>query len=147
VDLSALVDDVLQRTVRDPSEKERLQIRVEEGIQVQGDRFALSLALSNLVENALKYSPGGSPVSVYLNKAGSAAVLQVGDQGPGIPEAEKERIFGKFYRIGNEDTRATKGTGLGLFIVKQVLDNHGAEIHVKNNNPSGTVFEIKIDRE
>src|SRR5690606_36033749 len=117
-------DDVLQRTVRDPSEKERLQIRVEEGIQVQGDRFALSLALSNLVENALKYSPGGSPVSVYLNKAGSAAVLQVGDQGPGIPEAEKERIFGKFYRIGNEDTRATKGTGLGLFIVKQVLDNH-----------------------
>src|SRR5690606_7507675 len=127
--------------------KERLQIRVEEGIQVQGDRFALSLALSNLVENALKYSPGGSPVSVYLNKAGSAAVLQVGDQGPGIPEAEKERIFGKFYRIGNEDTRATKGTGLGLFIVKQVLDNHGAEIHVKNNNPSGTVFEIKIDRE
>lgn len=145
--LSELAEEVLQRTGQNLSEKGRLQARITPDIFVYGDKFALSLALSNLVENALKYSPPASPVAVELQKTGSKILLLVSDQGQGVPEREKEKIFGKFYRIGNEETRAAKGTGLGLFIVKQVLDNHGAGIHVKDNRPSGTVFEIIINRE
>ncbi|RYZ98688.1 MAG: two-component sensor histidine kinase, partial [Sphingobacteriaceae bacterium] len=62
--------------------------------------------------------------------------------GIGIPDAEKGRIFDKFYRVGSEDTRNTKGTGLGLYIVKQVLDKHEATIKVKDNKPAGSVFEV-----
>ncbi|HYH56159.1 MAG TPA: sensor histidine kinase, partial [Anseongella sp.] len=104
-------------------------------------------ALSNLVENALKYSPPEAGIEIELREENSRACLRVADRGQGIPEKEKEKIFDKFYRAGNEETRRTKGTGLGLFIVKQVLDNHGAAITVKDNEPSGTVFEITINRE
>jgi signal transduction histidine kinase len=69
----------------------------------------------------------------------------VADSGIGINDQEKSRIFDKFYRVGSEDTRKTKGTGLGLFIVKQVLDKHQASIKVKNNHPSGTVFEVTFN--
>src|SRR3546814_19237003 len=98
------------------------------------------MALSNRAENGLKYSPSDSVVNVSLNKTGHKATLKIADQGPGIAEGEKERIFGKFYRIGNEETRATKGTGLGLFIVKQVLENNGPEMNVKDNKTNGNVL-------
>lgn len=146
IDLSLLVDEVLQRIRQHVVRAERLQPVVTKGITVYGDQFALSLVLSNLIENALKYSPAEKPVVLELKEAGQKAMLRIADQGQGIPEREKEKIFDKFYRVGNEETRATKGTGLGLFIVKQVLDNHGASIHVKDNRPSGTVFEVLIDR-
>ncbi|QEC54333.1 phospho-acceptor domain-containing protein [Anseongella ginsenosidimutans] len=146
-DFSTLAEEVLQRIRQNLPEKERLQARIDGDIPVYGDRFALSLALSNLVENALKYSPPAAAVHLELKEAGPKAVLRVADQGQGIPDKEKEKIFDKFYRIGSEETRATKGTGLGLFIVKQVLDNHGAVIQVKDNRPAGTIFEILIDRE
>ena len=68
--------------------------------------------------------------------------LMVADHGIGIADNEKTRIFDKFYRVGSEDTRNTKGTGLGLYIVKQVLEKHQARIEVKDNIPEGSVFEI-----
>ncbi|HCN82408.1 MAG TPA: two-component sensor histidine kinase, partial [Sphingobacteriaceae bacterium] len=71
--------------------------------------------------------------------------LEVADQGIGIKDDEKLRIFDKFYRVGSEDTRKTKGTGLGLYIVKQVLDNHQAQIKVKNNRPAGSIFEVTFN--
>lgn len=145
LDFSELTSQVLQRSGQTLQQKERLQADISEGVQVYGDRFALSLVVSNLVENALKYSSGENPVRVELKTSGHKVVLKVYDQGQGIPAKEKEKIFDKFYRIGREETRATKGTGLGLFIVKQVLDNHDADIHVKDNKPRGTVFEIIID--
>lgn len=146
-DLSGMVEEITGRIRQNLPEKERLQTRVAENISVRGDKFALSLALSNLVENALKYSPAGAAVAVGLKEESSKVLLRIADQGSGIPAKEKEKIFGKFYRIGNEETRRTKGTGLGLFIVKQVLDNHGAGIVVSDNRPAGTIFEIIINRE
>jgi two-component system, OmpR family, phosphate regulon sensor histidine kinase PhoR len=71
-------------------------------------------------------------------------VLRVADQGYGIAESERRKIFRKFYRIGNEDTRRTKGTGLGLYIVERIVSLHGGKIHVMSNQPQGTVFEIKF---
>lgn len=146
-DFSSLVEAVQLRIRQNLSGKERLTASIKENVLVYGDKFALSLAISNLLENALKYSPADSIVQLELKEAGPKALVRISDQGKGIPEEEKEKIFDKFYRIGNEETRAAKGTGLGLFIVKQVLDNHGASIQVKNNRPAGTVFELIIDRE
>ncbi|MDB5009985.1 MAG: hypothetical protein JWQ06_774 [Mucilaginibacter sp.] len=68
--------------------------------------------------------------------------LEVADHGIGIADEEKTRIFDKFYRVGSEDTRNTKGTGLGLYIVKEVLNKHQASIRVKDNRPAGSIFEV-----
>jgi signal transduction histidine kinase len=115
---------------------------VEPKIFIEGDRFALTSVVTNLVENAVKYSPACKEVFVRLRQDGQLVYLEVADLGIGISEEEKLRIFDKFYRVGNENTRKTKGTGLGLYIVKQVLHNHGAQIKVRNNKPKGTVFEV-----
>ncbi|MBP7185052.1 MAG: ATP-binding protein, partial [Saprospiraceae bacterium] len=68
--------------------------------------------------------------------------ISIRDNGIGIPDAEKSNVFTKFYRVGNEDTRNTKGTGLGLYIVKELASLHKATIKVKNNTPKGTIFDI-----
>ena len=90
----------------------------------------------------MKYSPPCEEVKVSLKQKGDQIYFIVADLGIGINDQEKSRIFEKFYRVGSEETRKTKGTGLGLFIVKQVLDKHQALIKVRNNNPSGTIFEV-----
>jgi len=71
-------------------------------------------------------------------------MLAVADQGIGVPDAEKEHIFKKFYRLGNEETRSTKGTGLGLFLVKQIVDHHHGTIAVQDNRPKGSIFALEF---
>ena len=99
------------------------------------------------IENAAKYSAKNSTIKVLLKKTGQTILLTVQDEGPGIIDEEKEKIFYKFYRIGNEETRNTKGTGLGLYIVKQLVEKHGGKISVKNNIPTGSIFEIIFETE
>jgi K+-sensing histidine kinase KdpD len=106
----------------------------------------MNSVLINLIENAVKYSPACAEVLVSLESANGQICMRVADQGKGIPDAEKNRIFEKFYRIGSEDTRQTKGTGLGLYIVKKVLETHQASIQVVDNTPTGTIFEITFNQ-
>ncbi|MBL0341058.1 MAG: ATP-binding protein [Bacteroidetes bacterium] len=75
------------------------------------------------------------------------ATITVADQGIGIADNEKSKIFEKFYRIGNEETRNAKGTGLGLFIVKHIVEFHKGDIKVLDNQPKGTVFKITLSLE
>lgn len=110
----------------------------------QGDREGLTSVALNLLENAVKYSDGQPRISVGLEDLGDSIRWTVADQGIGIDEKEKNRIFEKFYRVGNEDTRQTKGTGLGLYIVAQIVKAHGGRISVGDNVPKGTVFVIEI---
>jgi signal transduction histidine kinase len=112
------------------------------GIKLSGDPFALASVVTNLLENAVKYSGPCAKVSVELKKLNNHPFLVVADNGPGIPDEEKMLIFDKFYRVGEEKVRKAKGTGLGLFIVKEVLQNHDADISVKDNVPQGTIFEV-----
>jgi signal transduction histidine kinase len=100
------------------------------------------MAVNNLLENAIKYAPPGSPVTVSLSKTQKEVVLRVADLGPGVPDAEKQKIFGKFYRLGNEGTRKTKGTGLGLYLTRKIVTQHLGKIAVKDNQPQGSIFEI-----
>lgn len=120
-----------------------VQADVEDGVALTGDALLLKLLISNLLENANKYSGKGTPVYVALHKNASV-VLQVKDEGAGIADSEKEAVFQKFYRIGNEQTRTTKGTGLGLYICKKIAGVHGASIQVMDNAPQGSIFTVQF---
>lgn len=143
--------DCIESSVRNrlvPVDQNRQIITdIDPGIYMKGDGLAISSLILNLLENAEKYSPEGSPVTVTLKKDRKNAVLTVADLGIGIPDDEKSKIFNKFYRIGNEDTRNTKGTGLGLFIVKHIVGYHSGEIKVTDNHPTGTVFRVTLPLE
>ena len=117
---------------------------VEAGIYVKGDSLLLQLAVNNLIENAIKYSGKQKPVTVALQKSGAAVQLQVKDQGKGIAGKEKKKIFEKFYRAGDESTRKTKGTGLGLYLTKKIITDHNGNITVQDNIPSGCIFVISL---
>jgi two-component system, OmpR family, phosphate regulon sensor histidine kinase PhoR len=119
-----------------------IKTELQPDIQIEGDRFAITNVVTNLIENAVKYSPPCAHVVVKLAGEQGNVVFSVADHGIGIADNEKRFIFNKFYRVGNEDTRKTKGTGLGLYIVKTVLERHRAQIKVKDNTPSGSIFEV-----
>lgn len=144
VALAALVHDCAARLrVRFPEANIQVQV-AEDLLPVQADKSGLTAVVQNLLENAVKYSPEGAAVIVAAEHTGGKFRLRVADQGQGIPDSEKQAVFDKFYRIGNEETRETTGTGLGLYIVQQVVRAHGGGIRVSDNQPSGTVFEIEI---
>jgi signal transduction histidine kinase len=102
------------------------------------------MALNNLLENAVKYTPADKPVTISLQLKNNSAVIQIADNGPGIPDAEKGKVFNKFYRIGNEETRKSKGTGLGLYLTSKIIKQHNGKIAVMDNVPSGCIFEIML---
>ena len=116
--------------------------KIEDDCDLKGDPLLLQMLLNNLLENAVKYSPKESPVIATLKKYRSGIELQVKDEGPGIPDHEKSKVFTKFYRVGNESTRKTKGTGLGLYICKKIARAHNGDISVTDNEPRGAIFTV-----
>ena len=116
--------------------------QVSPQLTVTGDGLLLQILVNNLIGNALKYSPKGSVITVILKKDQENIYLKVRDQGSGIPPQEKKRVFQKFYRIGNEETRTTQGTGLGLYLCKKIATDHQATITVSDNEPSGSEFTV-----
>jgi signal transduction histidine kinase len=142
--LSVLVDSIVNRLQLTKCEgnQQIINAEIESKIEITGDKFALTSVVTNLIENAIKYSGPCETVDVKLFSKDGKIHLQVADHGIGIADEEKSRIFERFYRVGSEDTRNTKGTGLGLYIVKEVLDKHEASIRVKDNRPGGSIFEV-----
>ena len=118
------------------------------GLKVMGDSRQLVTALGNLVDNAVRYGPERSRVAVSvaeaLDPAGRVAEISVTDEGPGIPEAERERIFERFYRVDAARSRETGGTGLGLSIVKHVAAGHGGEATVWSAEGTGSTFTLRL---
>jgi signal transduction histidine kinase len=117
---------------------------IQEEIDFNGDPLLLKLLISNLLENANKYAAKETGITCILNKEGKKINLQVIDEGYGISDDEKKNIFEKFYRIGNEQTRTTQGTGLGLYLSKKIAQSHGGDISVKNNQPQGSNFTVQF---
>lgn len=109
-----------------------------------GDRVLIQMAVNNLLENAIKYTPKDKPVTVTMEERNNYISLQVADLGQGIPEEEKAKIFNKFYRIGSEETRKSKGTGLGLYLTAKIVRQHKGKISVKDNQPNGAIFDISF---
>ena len=111
---------------------------------IQGDHDQLTMAINNLIENAVNYSPQGTKVAVSTSAENGILSVAVSDQGIGIPEAEVERIFERFYRVDPARSRETGGTGLGLSIVKHIVTKHGGEISVWSSENVGSTFTIRL---
>jgi signal transduction histidine kinase len=135
-----LSDLVAQIVVTHPENK-RLKSEIQQGIKMQADKLAFTSIVVNLLENALKYSEQNVVVKLQHDKN---ILFSVIDSGAGIADEEKQKVFEKFYRIGNEDTRKSKGTGLGLYIVKNLVERHNGTILIRNNQPRGSIFEIEF---
>lgn len=144
LDFSKFLESLIEEYISRIDHEHSIVKFIPPGIRINGDRLALSSLFFNLIENAEKYSPEGSKIEITVSKSNDNVIVQVIDQGHGIPDNEKQRIFEKFYRIGNEDTRRTKGTGLGLFITQHIVSLHKGSIKVRDNYPKGTIFEIKF---
>lgn len=123
----------------------RIEIDIEPGIWINGDPLMMDILLSNLIENAVKYAPRQTLVKISL-EANDALRLRVADEGNGIPLSERKRVFQKFYRLGNENTRQAKGTGLGLYLVKKIVEQHQGQVQIMDNHPKGSVFEVRFTR-
>jgi two-component system, OmpR family, sensor histidine kinase CiaH len=115
---------------------------IEPDADIQGDPLLLQMLINNLLENAVKYSPKEGAITASLKKEKAKVELRIADEGPGIAPEEKKKIFGKFYRIGNEATRKTQGTGLGLYLCSRIASDHNADISVTNNTPAGSTFVV-----
>ena len=143
LDFSELVKDAVRGfETRYPDRP--LQTSLEDDVEMQGDAMLLKLLLSNLLENANKYSPKNKPIQLELVKKEKTILLTVTDEGCGIAEEEREAVFEKFYRIGSEQTRKTQGTGLGLYICQKIVKDHGGNIFIKDNQPSGSKFIVQF---
>jgi len=115
-----------------------------EKANIQGDHFGWTSVAINLIENAVKYSPALAKISISLKQTNKNIAIVFADQGLGVPKDERKKIFNQFYRIGSEDTRKTKGTGLGLYIVDQIVKAHKGKITIDDNQPRGTRFNILL---
>ena len=113
-------------------------------VEITGNRDQVIMAIHNLIENAINYSPEGTRVAVALRVSDGLAEISVSDQGIGIPESALERIFERFYRVDAARSRATGGTGLGLSIVKHVATNHGGDVSVWSIEGAGSTFTIRF---
>ena len=141
LDFSSLFKDCIRDAKTRYPERNFIE-NIEPEIEIAGDPLLLQLLISNLIENAVKYSPKEKPIICKLNKAANDVVMNIIDEGIGVADREKTKIFEKFYRTGNESTRKTQGTGLGLYLCRKIAEDHNADISVTNNIPSGTNFAI-----
>lgn len=117
---------------------------IAKDIFINGDQLLLQMAVNNLIDNAIKYSPKETNIAVVLNQEKNNIILQVKDGGKGIAHEEKKKIFQKFYRSGNEATKGAKGTGLGLYLTQKITQQHNGNISVTDNMPTGSIFTITL---
>lgn len=121
-------------------------VNVPGAVLLNGEEFLIRLVLNNLIENAVKYTTPEMPISISLEELDHQAVIKVADLGAGIPDAEKQKVFEKFYRVGDESKRKTKGTGLGLYLSTKIVKDHKGSISIENNHPVGTVFKVTLPK-
>jgi len=140
------ISELIEKCVHDfitryPQQK--IEADIVPDIFIHGDRLLLQILANNLIDNAIKYG-GKELVSVALTEKNDMITLQVKDQGKGIAAEERNKIFNKFYRVGNAATKAAKGTGLGLYLTKKIAGQHNANISVTDNTPTGAIFTVTL---
>lgn len=145
MNLSKLVNDCVNDfIIRHPARAFHKEIASD--IFITGDMLLLQMAVNNLIDNAIKYSPKDAAVTISLQYIDANILLSVKDTGKGIDDEEKKKVFDKFYRVGNAATRGAKGTGLGLYLTKKIARQHQAAIFVTDNIPTGSNFTIAFGR-
>lgn len=119
-----------------------IQSIINADIFLEGDRLLLQMGVNNLLDNAIKYSNKESPILVQLQQQTNQVFFSVKDEGKGILEEEKKKVFEKYYRTGNAATKGAKGTGLGLYLTRRIAYQHNATIFLTDNLPHGCNFTI-----
>lgn len=145
IELSEILEQRVNRFKKIYSEFKLHLNSSQKDVTINADYESIIKLIDNLIDNAIKYSGDSRSITIELNQNHEYTTLQVKDNGIGIEDNEKKRILDKFYRIGDEETRSSKGTGLGLFIVKEICKAHKAAIQILDNKPSGTIFKIQFD--
>jgi two-component system sensor histidine kinase KdpD len=118
------------------------RVQPDEVLVAPVDPVLLEQVLVNLLENAAKYTPGGSPIQVRIEARDGAAVLEVADRGPGLPPGEERRVFERFYRVA--DSHRSRGTGLGLTVCEAIVRAHGGRIEAENRPGGGASFRVTL---
>ena len=139
-------DVLTPATLRTPEAQDRVvSWQIEEALPpIQADREALSRAFWNLLENAAKYSPAGSPIRVTARRQGNSVLLAVEDQGAGIPGAERKRIFQKFERGAEAKRAGVRGVGIGLALVQRIVEAHGGTVRLESEPGQGSTFTLVL---
>lgn len=144
--ISKITFETIEKLKETIGKRHITNLEIESDIYLNTDETLFISILVNIYENAVKYSNQGTIIYVSMRIVNGNVIFKVIDKGIGIPEVENKNIFKKFYRIGNENTRNTKGTGLGLYIVKNILEMHKASIASYSAGGGGTVFEVVFRR-
>lgn len=139
LDLRQLVNTIVDR-FKPLAPNVNFSLEFPDELSIVADRMMMDVVLSNLIENAIKYAGKDANIQIY----GSSTALGVKDSGPGVAEEDRHEIFKKFYRAGSEDTRSEKGSGLGLYIVRELVRLHGWSIHYLPAEPTGSNFKIDL---
>jgi signal transduction histidine kinase len=121
-----------------------LTAEISDNLWAEIDDEAMAIAVSNLLENALKYGGDPAEIRIELRREGDLAILDVRDNGHGIAEGEIPLIFDRFYRAGDEMTRTSQGTGLGLYLVQRIMRAHHGEVSVADTGPAGTTMRLSL---
>jgi two-component system sensor histidine kinase CiaH len=141
INLTELVNECVQDCIiRFP--QRQINATIGENIFITGDRLLLQMGVNNLIDNAIKYSPKETPVHILLKEQNKEISFSVKDEGKGIDDHEKKKVFDKYYRTGNLATKGAKGTGLGLYLTKKIAQQHDAIVLLTDNAPSGCNFTI-----
>jgi two-component system sensor histidine kinase CiaH len=139
------VSELLRQNIKSFQERYPSRIcntMVEDAMEIQGEPLLIQLLINNLIDNANKYAPVTEPIYIHLQSHQNMIQLIVKDQGPGIAAMDKNKVFEKFYRVGAETTRTTKGSGLGLYLCKRIAEFHNATIQLTTNTPTGSIFTV-----
>jgi heavy metal sensor kinase len=147
LDLGQLVREVAgSLSVLAEERRQPISIQADGSVQVHADRLVLREAITNVLDNAIKYSPVGAPIAVAIRAQENDAVVEVADQGPGIAPELRGRIFDRFFRVDPARSRDAGGTGLGLAIAKWAVEINGGSIRVDAGATGGSVFRISLPR-
>lgn len=144
INISKLIKSISNRFEQINKNKRKIVVNTPTNIFVKGDKSVLTSIFTNLIDNALKYSSSNSTIFVNTEFKSNRFLVKIIDEGVGIPPNERSKIFDKFYRIGSEDTRNAIGTGLGLYIVKELVEMNKGSISYKANQPQGSIFEVDL---
>jgi len=138
------LSNLLSNEISNIYKTENVKFNIEGNIYLRGKSEYFSIVIQNLINNGIKYTPNNSNVDVILEVVDGKAELKVIDQGIGISDEEKPKIFQRFYRVESGEVQKESGYGLGLSLVESVIESMGGTIQVYNNNPVGSIFEITL---
>jgi heavy metal sensor kinase len=145
VDLEQLARDVVASLgILAEERSQTVTVKAASNVSVMADRLVLREAVTNVLDNAIKYGPIGSTVTVSVNGDATDSVLAIADEGPGIPDEHRERIFHRFFRLDEARSRDGGGAGLGLAIAKWAVEIHGGRITVNERQGGGSEFLIRL---